>query len=82
MSFYLELHKATQIRRDDSGMATSWRGGKLIKKFTMPLEFVDYVRANADKLKDAVAFTGSASLIVTANALIAADELKKVGVQK
>lgn len=79
--FYLELHKAQNILRDEDGTPYSWRGGKLIKKFRNAVEFLDYVRDHAKELRNAVVFTSSASLIATSNAYLAS-ELKKAGVLK
>lgn len=77
---YIVLEKAVEISRDEkTGMATSWRGtGKTIATFTNGDKFIAYVKENVKDLKDAVAFTGSASLLQQANFIIA-EELKKAG---
>lgn len=76
---YIILEKAVEIERDEHGIAMSWRGtGETIKTFTDGDKFVAYVKEHAAELKDAVAFTGSASLLQQAN-FVLGSELKKVG---
>jgi hypothetical protein len=77
--FYLELHKAQEIVRDEYGRPSSWRQGKLVEKFTDPKSFLDFVTDNGAKLKNVVAFSGSATLLSTANGIIA-DQAKRAGV--
>ncbi len=77
MSFYLELQKASHIQRDVNGIPFAWRGGRVVQSFHNPNEFLDYVREHRSELKNTVAFTGSASLIASANAYLSS-ELKKV----
>lgn len=81
MSFYLELHRATRIRRREDGRPYMWKTCELVEKFNDPLKFVDYVRDNAKKLKNVVAVCGSASRSANTNGLIA-NELKRAGILK
>lgn len=78
MGFYLTLDRATDIKRNDAGVPWTWKGGKQIMAFTSWLAYETYVTKNIKKLADAVAFTGSASLLQTANSFLAS-ELKKAG---
>lgn len=77
---YIVLERAVDIQRDkDSGAPWTWRStGETIKTFTDGDEFIAYVKEHAAELKDAVAFTGSASLISQANYIIG-QELRKAG---
>lgn len=78
---YIMLQRATDITRDEQGTATSWRGtGETLATFTKADDFIKYVEDNAADLKDVIAFTGSASLLLQANAIIA-DKAKKAGVK-
>jgi hypothetical protein len=77
--FYLELHKAKDIVRDEDGRPYSWRKGVEIETFRKPADFLDYVQAHGKELKNVVAFTGSSTLLNTANSIIA-DQAKKAGV--
>lgn len=78
MSFYLTIQKAKNIKRDEDGFPYSWTSGKQIAEFRDAEKFMDYVRANIKTFKSAVAFTGSASLLTSANGFIT-NELKKAG---
>lgn len=68
---YIILQQASDIKRGkDSGIPWTWKSGKEIKRFThgdVFGAFCRYVDENVRDLKDAVAFTGSASLITQAN---------------
>lgn len=76
---YIQLLKATDIERDERGMAWSWRStGECIATFTDADKFMAYVKEHAAELGDVVAFTGSASQLQQAN-LIIADLAKKAG---
>lgn len=68
---YITLDRAKNIIRDDNGVATSWQGGKKIASFTSVDDFADYVDENIKDLKDAVAFTGSYTILTACNNYIA-----------
>jgi hypothetical protein len=77
--FWLRLEHATKIERDEDGRPWTWRSGETIAEFRNPEAFKAYVVEHINELKNAAAFTGSASLIVGANAYLG-EQLKKAGV--
>jgi hypothetical protein len=79
---YIILERADEITRDEQGVAISWRGkGQTLGTFTNADKLVEYIKENVADLKDVIAFTGSASQLWQANAIIA-NELKKAGLLK
>jgi len=79
MSFYLELQKATEIKRASDGSAYTWRKVRVIETFKTASEYLEYVQVHIQELKHAVAFSGSAGLSASANMYLA-DQLKKAEV--
>lgn len=79
---YIILEKAKEITRDEQGVAISWRGtGETVGTFTSADKLVQYIKDNAKDLKNVIAFTGSASQLYQANAIIA-NERKKLAEAK
>lgn len=76
MSFYLELHRAKDLLRDEQGYPYYWRTREVVTEFNDPSNFIAYVQNNIRRLKNVVAFSGSASQIASANQFIT-DQLKK-----
>lgn len=79
MNFYIQLQKATNIKRDEDGIPYSWKACETIVDFTDPLAFAEYVDDNISSLANVVPFTGSANLLMQANAYIA-NKLKEAKV--
>lgn len=61
------LTKAKNILRDEAGVPYSWQGTDEIAEFYSIEDFKRYVDKNKDKLKDCVAFSGSASAVTICN---------------
>lgn len=64
------IQEATEINRDNDGYPYSWKSGNTLFTATTSKEFYDFVDALKD-YSNIVAFTGSASNLMTANAYIA-----------
>lgn len=79
---YIILQKAKDIERNEHGAPVSWRGtGETISTFNDGDKFIAYVKEHINDLTDAVAFTGSASLLQQANHVLG-QELIKAGLHK
>lgn len=64
------LTRADRIQRDEDGRPWAWQSGETIAEFASPEELLIYVEHHLSELKDAVVFTGSASLLNSANAFL------------
>lgn len=79
---YILLQRAKNIDRNDAGAPVSWTGtNETIGTFTDGDKFIAYIQENIKDLGNAVAFTGSASMIQQANHIIG-QELIKAGLIK
>lgn len=65
------LTKAKNILRNKEGVPYSWQGTDEIAEFYSIEDFKKYVDKNKDKLKDCVAFSGSASAVTICNNYLA-----------
>lgn len=67
---WLALVKAKNIKRDEYGAPWTWTSQGTIEEFDKGEDFLTYVENHISDLKDAAAFSGSASTITSANYIL------------